>query len=526
MSDNNINIRVGVTQDKSAHRTFNELDKKQRLAKQQTEKSHRTVGRHTRALGASSRAMGHKARIIGTSAAALGKYSRNIVQAVKQNKLLTKSLSGTGKMLDGVANKWTAVGGALGVGVTAKTIVDLSARYERLGIQANKSTEEMTVLREEIFKTAQAATIRTDDAEILSAIEKIVEKTGDLDLARRNIKGIAMTLSATGATGADIGAMLADMSDKFGINNASEMLQQLDTLVVQGKAGAFTLQAIANKGSRVSAAYASMGRTGSKAIQEMGALLQVSMMGTGEADIAATAFEATLRDLVSNREKLNDLGINLFDSEELAEGKEVARSIPEVLKEIVQATNGNVSEFSEVFGDESRRLVNVLATEYKNSGNFASLDKFMSMQGDGSTIMGDSARAAQTAAAAMNNLAGAWRRMADGALAEPIQKLADAMNSFDPETVQTILKVLTGGALLLGGAAIGKKVIGGVRGVAGIFSRGKGKGRVSGALSAMSGSGAAPVFVTNMPAGGFGGGEFGKKSNTRSGRGRFGGLGN
>ena len=504
-NDNNVDVRVGVTGARTVEREL----------KRTGEATRRTVGdmareqtRMGRATETSERALGRQSRKLRDKTAAATRYAKSVGQAVQQNQKLQKVLHATGKGLDAIDNKWTAIGGTIGGAATARGVVDLSARYTRLGIQADLSAEQVDRLKEEVFALSQASDIRVDDVEVLSAIEQIVEKTGDLQLARNNIRNIAMTLSATGAVGADVGAMMADISEKFNIRNASEMLRQLDTLVVQGKEGAFTLQALASKGSATSAAYAAMGRTGAQAVREMGALLQVGMMGTGNADTAATAFEATLRDLVSNRDKLEDLGVDLFDPEKLAQGIEEARAIPDVLKEIVQATGGNVSQFSDVFGDESRRLVNVLASEFKRTGGFGSLDKFMAISGDGSVIMQDSARAATTAAAAMNNFYNAWRRMADSSLAEPIQSLADALNSLDPDTVQTILKGIAGGALALGGLAIGRRVVGGVSGAIGFFRGGRGKGgggkaAAAGGLGAVAG--VTPVFVTNMPVGGLGG---------------------
>ncbi|MBO9493842.1 phage tail tape measure protein [Thalassotalea sp. G20_0] len=514
--NNDVSVRVSAEVDPRATRDMNRLGRDTRAARRTMTEG---MERDTRQTARFEQVHHRLGSTLGKQTRRVMDYSKNIAKAAHQNRAFRMSLQGMNKGLDAVDNKWAAVGGTLGGAAVARGVVTLSERYERLGIQAGLSSDKVKALKDEVFAISQRQGIRVNDLEVLGAIEQIVERTGDLDLARRNIANIAMTLQATGAAGQDVGAMVADMSEKFGITNAGEMLAQLDTLVVQGKEGAFTLQALASKGSRVSAAYASMGRTGKSAVQEMGALLQVSMMGTGEADVAATAFEATLRDLVSNRDKLEGLGVELFDPEKLAQGKEEARSIPQVLKEIVKATNGNVSEFSEVFGDESRRLVNVLASEYQKTGGFASLDKFMSIQGDGTQIMADSSRASQTAAAAMNNFANAWRRMADGSLAEPIQALADAMNSLDPDTVQTIMKSLAGGALALGGLAIGRRVLGAGRSIAGMVRGKKGGGAAGGIGGALaSAGGVQPVFVTNFPGGvGAGMGMGGSSSARRSG---------
>ncbi len=304
----------------------------------------------------------------------------------------------------------------------ARQLANLQRRFTRLGIQANKTTAEMNALKNEIYDTARAPDIRVDPSQITSAIEEIVEKTGNLDFARANIRNIALALQATGAEGTAIGGIMAEL-EKMDIKDPRKVLEAIDTLNVQGKEGAFTLQNLAALGPRVITAYASAvkgGRDGADTLKEMGAALQVIRMGTGSSEQAATAFERLLAEL-QNVEKLKKLeaeGIQVFDPKQ--PGAEIMRPINEILLEILEKTKGRRTLLGQIFGDESIRSFNALSIER--------IQKFMKAHGSGATTMRDSARAANDAAGALQNLYTSWQKFADTTLTDPINDLADTLN--------------------------------------------------------------------------------------------------
>jgi len=138
----------------------------------------------------------------------------------------------------GMMGRWigaAAIGGA--AIASGRQVVGLERRFTRLGIQANRASDEMNSLKASIFETANAPDIRADPAEITSAIEAIVEKTGDLDFARENIHNIGAVIQATGAAGASVGEILAEFQ-KMDIKDPSQVLKAIDILNVQGKEGA------------------------------------------------------------------------------------------------------------------------------------------------------------------------------------------------------------------------------------------------------------------------------------------------
>lgn len=402
-----------------------------------------------------------------------------------------------GKGLDKMANRWTGmITGAAGA-ATVKMLVGLDERMTRLGIQANRSAGEMDTLKKAIFETAQLPEIRVDSSQIIGAIEEIIEKTGDLKFAEDNLKNIAMAIQATGTQGSAIGSITAEFQ-KMGIVSKKEVKEALEILTVQGKEGAFTLQNLAVLGSRTVTAYTSMGRTGVPAIREMGAALQVIREGTGSSEQAATAFEALITTLGNAKkiEKLHSNGVQIFDAKALKENEQVLRPINEIMVEIVKAAHGKKTLLSEVFDTEAMRAFNSAISEYMKTGEINRLDRFMKVQGDGSALLDDSTRAAQTASAALQNLYTAWQQFSDTNLTESIRDLADILNNVDSGTAQMALKGLAGAA----GAALSiyavRKTYGMYRGVKGLFGGGKSGGAAS-PLSGFSKAAPMPVYVVN-----------------------------
>ena len=205
---------------------------------------------------------------------------------------LRRTMSAVGTGLDRIGNRYTAlITGAAGLG-TARFLIGLEERFTLLGITADVSEEKIDKLKKQIFDVSRQPNIRIDPGELTSAVEDIVEKTGDLKFAQDNLENFAVAISATGGkTGSAIGQISAEFQ-KMGIVSREDVAESLDILTVQGKSGAFTLQNLAKLGSRVVTAYTAMGRTGVPAIREMGAALQLIRQGTGSSEMAATAFEA------------------------------------------------------------------------------------------------------------------------------------------------------------------------------------------------------------------------------------------
>lgn len=431
-----------------------------------------------------------RARQYGSALGGLARKGRAAMQG------LSRAAQTAGAGLDRLGNRYTAILGGGAAALAVKSTMTLQERLTRLGITADASDEHIKALHERILDVANAPNIRVDPSQILAGVESVMEKTGDLKFVEENIRNIGLAIQAAGADGGAVGDIFAEFQ-KQGMS-AKDALASVDILIAQGKAGAFTLKDLAALGPRVVTAYTSLGRKGPQAMREMGAVLQMIRMATGSSEQASTAWEAMLRTF-SDRKKLAFLqkqGVKVFDPEELKKGREVLRPANELIETILKAAGNSRVNLSDVFDAEALRAFNALMDKV----GIDKLRELMAIEADGSTVQRDSARAATTANAALQSLRTTWGRFADANLAEPIQKLADALNAIDPQRLQTALQgagILAAG---LGAAVAAKKAVNAVQAVRGWFGGGK-KTAAGAALSGASGLAGLklplPVYVVN-----------------------------
>ena len=361
-----------------------------------------------------------------------------------------------GRGLDNLSNRYTALFSGAALAGAARLVVGLEERFVRLGITAGATDEQVQALKRSIYEVAQAPKIRVDAGEITSAVEEIVEKTGDLAFAQENIRNIGVAIQATNARGGDIGAVLSEMQ-KMGLTRPADVMAALDTLNLQGKAGAFTLNNLAALGPRVFAAYGATGRTGPTAVREMGAVLQTIRQGTGSSEQATTAFEAMLRTL-SDPQKLKQLrqvGIQVFDPQALKEGRREMRSIVDIMEEIIRKSNGDQVKIGSIFDAEAVRAFNSMISEFKRTGGLESLEKFYAVQGTGAQTNKDAARAAHTAAGGIQSIVTAGQKFADDNLSAPINGATSLLEELGPK----------GASRVVGGTAVGAGTITGLLGL-------------------------------------------------------------
>ncbi|MBN2751983.1 MAG: hypothetical protein JXQ84_04675, partial [Rhodospirillaceae bacterium] len=374
---------------------------------------------------------------------------------------LGRSLKVASGMLDKVGNRYTALmGGAAGIGAI-KQVSDLDTRMTYLGIQAGKSTEEMDALKQKVFEIANAPDIRVDTSDLFAGVEAIVEKTGDLPMAVENLRNIGLAIRAANLQGGDAGAWISNLSEKFDIKGAEDMRAAIDHSINAGKAGAFAFKDLATQGERVASAYAVVGRTGPKAASEVDAMMQMIRRGVGGPEQAATAFEAlmkTFRD-TQKLKQLKGTGVRIMDPDD----PKRMRSAVDIMKELIVASKGDASKLSTIFDGEAMRAFNGAIIEYNATGGFKSFDDFLNVNSDGSTLLNDASRGANTFGAALQSLHTEWGKFADKNLTDVVRGMADAIGSLKPEKVQATMKALAWGAGIVGGLVVMNKAVGVMR---------------------------------------------------------------
>lgn len=440
-------------------------------------------------------------------------YGQSMTQFAANNQramnMLKMSASAAGRGIDALGNRYVALGAAVVGGSAVRGFSQLDRRISRIAIAAEISREKSAELYDEIQRVSNLKGIRIDPAEATSAIEEILTKTGDLEYAIANLPNIAAVIQATGAGGLEVGGIFTEFK-KLNIQNNEAAMRAIDTLNLQGKSGAFTLGNMAKEGPKIFAAYAATGRQGAEAVTELGAALQVIRQGVGSDAEAVTAFESIIRDLTrpDTVKKLKQLGgIQVFDPEQLKQGKEVMRSLPALIEEIVTKSGGLSSKLSMLnLTDEAKRALKPVIAEFVQTGDVKAFDEFLKLSGDGTTTLNDAAVAANDFAASLQLVSNSWNQFANQQLAGPVAELANAINSLEPDAVQNWLETGKNIALVVGGLVAVKKGIDAIKWTKGVWDAAKpSKGGAGGLGGAMADLGATPVYVVNMPGGGMGG---------------------
>lgn len=359
------------------------------------------------------------------------------------------------------------LGGSLGS--NARGVLQLRDAISALAVSSGRGGEIVGSLKEQIQKTATAA--NQLQGNVTEALQAFVEKTGDLDTARKNIELYGKAATATGAAVKDLALVGVELSDKLGIKNQASSFAILAT---QAKAGAIELKDLATKGPRIFSVAASAGATGERGLREAGALAQVyakAFGGSGTAASVATAIENTFSEILKKSAKLEAVGVKVQGRDQF-----------EVLKDIVRATGGDKQKLLEVFGQRSIRGVDVLAREFRQTGGFGTFDKFRDVTADPDVLARDFATRNATGEAKLRAAQVSRQRFFDRYLGGIAEFGAEHANELQVGTT----------LLGLGGKGLG--VLGRLGGAVG--------GSVGGALAA---AGAQRVYVVNWP-GGIGGG--------------------
>ncbi|SAV14384.1 phage tail tape measure protein [Klebsiella pneumoniae] len=441
--------------------------------------------------------------LAGNLTAKARQYGANMSEFARTNQramsVVKATTAAAGRGLDALGNRYTTMIAGFAGSAMLKDFAATDRRITRMGLAAEKTKKEMS----EMFGGMQDAAIkfRVDDSEVVSAIEKVGTVTGDIDYGYKNRNIIAPSIAASGADGESIGGLFSQFT-KFNLSNEKDTLQAMDTLNQLGKEGAFELKDIAERGVKAFSMYAAAGGTGVRGVKDVGVALESAVDATGDTTTASTAVENLIRDLQLPKvvKELRRNGINVFGKD----GK--MRSLPTLMEEIAKKSGNKGAE------TQSARLLgagfnqdSILLLSSVTSGKGAeNLKRYNGVVADGQGIMKDAAYAAKDFTSAMSSLSTTWKKFANGNLAEPVQELADAINSVDQKTVQNWLE--TGKNIAIAGAGIiaARKAFQIGKGALDLFGVGKGKGIPKG-VSDVFGSGVMPVYVVNMGAGGMGG---------------------
>ncbi|HBQ3945151.1 TPA: phage tail protein [Klebsiella pneumoniae] len=449
----------------------------------------------------------------GNLTAKARQYGANMSEFARTNQramnVVRATSAAAGRAIDAVGNRYTGMIAGFASGAMLRNFADTDRRLTRLGISADKTKEQIT----SIYSDVQDVSIKTriDDKELVGFLETVNAMTGDIEFGIKNLKSAALTIAGTGSSGESVGALFAQFQ-KYGINDDKNSTLAMDVLNRLGKEGAYELKDLAEKAGPSLSLYAAAGGRGVQGIKDVGVLLESAMDATGNRDTAATLVENFIREIQNPKiaKALRQKGVSTRD----ASGK--LKSAPELLLALAQGSMRGAAK-RRAAGDKDASALGELqsvgftqtsldlisgASSQKGQEN---LRRYNAVIADGASIQKDATYVAQDFTSALQSLNTTWLKFANGNLAEPVQELADAINSVDQKTVQNWLETGKNIAIAVGGVIAARKAFQLGKGAWDLFGGGKSKGIPKG-VSDVFGSGVMPVYVVNMGSGGMGGG--------------------
>ena len=414
-------------------------------------------------------------------------YSQGIKKAGTETNNFSagavKAIDKVNSAMSGAMGKLGAIGVTVGFGVAVKSTIDMDDRLTRMGLSADATADQVNHLKQQIYAASQMPHIKLDPNEIISALEVVMTKTGDLKYVQDNIENIAVAIKATGEQGAAIGSVFSEFQ-KFKYS-AEDISGLMDDMVKQGDQGAFTFGEFAKAGSAVISAYSNIG-TSTKDIKNANAAMQIIMMGTKSAEIAVTALNSTMSELSDPKKQtdLRKMGIKVRDD---VTGE--FRDLNLIMQDMVKLVNevGNADFLGSIFGSTSMQAIRAYV-------NFGDLYDNLTDLGDTTGAMFEkSATMAGTMKSNLQGLQTAFFSFADKNLTGPLEKLTELLNNLseNPEKVEKYIRNITIALGTLAAVKIGASLISFVATLKGF----KGGGKID--IAGAAGGNGMPVYVTN-----------------------------
>lgn len=431
-----------------------------------------------------------RARQFGQSLTNMGRTGQVAMRGLK-----TAAVS-AGQGLDKLGNRYTAMITGAGAGLAVKGVMETEQLFARLRIAMGASEERMKSVKHGLEEVANMKDIRVPFEDLARGYKAIIDSTGDDTFADANRRNLGLLMSATGADAESAGALLVQFR-KMGVTSAGEVAQAIAILSEQAKAGAFPLEHLATNGAKYFSMLAAHGRRGLDAVRDGGAALQTAFQTTEGSDTAVTSAMSFMNDIVAKADILKKKAkINVF---EFIDGKKVTRSPVAIMKDILEASKGDIELIKQVLGDDGLKAIMAAMGQFNATGKTGDLDSFKIVSGDVKILTDDAAIAAKTANAALQSLKNTWDSFADSQLAEPIQQAADALNRIGPEKMMQTLNTAKNVALVLGGVVLASKAIGVAANVRSLFGK---KGAAApagmGGMNGLSGLKLPlPVYIVN-----------------------------
>ncbi|WP_420023776.1 phage tail tape measure protein [Cereibacter azotoformans] len=240
-----------------------------------------------------------------------------------------------------------ALKGALGAPIRAAA--DFETVLEDIGQKAEIPQEKLGELGEQIKRIARDT--NQGAAEIGAAVDALAGRGASTEIALAAANPIGKAATAYRASTDDLAAAAWSAVDNLKVP-ADQIETALDAMAQAGKAGAFELRDMATYFPSLGAAYQGLGQSGTGAVADLAAALQVVRKGTGDASTAATNLSNVLQKIYApgTVKKFRAAGVDVFAEMEAAAQRGLTPI--EAIAELTEKTlGGDLSKMGDLFED-------------------------------------------------------------------------------------------------------------------------------------------------------------------------------
>lgn len=405
--------------------------------------------------------------------------------------------------------------GALGIGFSAVRIMSDSAKMDkaltRTKLTAGATAREMALLRKELFSMARQTGQPLEGLQ--AGLDGLIASGLKLPAALETLKAINMGSAVTGAQATTLsgGLTVGSTAFNFDLSKPGMALEMLDKMTVAGKSGKAELENLSDIFARVGVNASSAGMSFDKTL----AFIEGLSLVEPQPERLATLADSTLR-LFTNLKYMKDAqkstGVRFFDGK--GERRDAMAIIADIKKryDTLKTDQQRAMFIQKTFGNTDLDTQKGMKT-FLQGDALAKVDEFTrSINSANGTLKKDLGEATGNLVDQVGMLKNDLKDAADG-FVKPMNETLAGWIKWARESKENGGAGLDGKDMVkygLGGAAgllllgrYGGKAVGGVANR--LFSSGANTAAGLAQGKVLEGmAGVTPVFVVNMPGGGFG----------------------
>ncbi|WP_314188549.1 hypothetical protein [Yersinia massiliensis] len=411
-------------------------------------------------------------------------------------RLLSRSVSGANGILDKFDNKLVGFATGGGLVMAGKRVGEQSQLLTELGTRYNLTADQVNSFNQTVWQTA--GNRKTTYTDLITATEKFLERTNDVDGSIQQMDNIALAMKGIGLNAQDAGDLVSAFWTS-GTKDVKAMTKALDGL------SSVSLVGTGNLSDQVQSVPSIIKNTSWKKPEDIAQIVGMQRLANSQFNDSSQAAGATdgFYEGIKNKESQRILkinGIDVFSDRK----KKIFKSPAELMREIGIKAKGKEDNFKTVFNNGDTVKLAVALAEKDNQQKLKELSNPANVK-DGFTDE-KASKNIQTLNSAITSLTNAGEKFAQLKLAKPVQDLADAINDLSPEELDKYTGILEKATYAIGAAVAARYTYrAGKWGKDLLMGPGKNGGNGGGELG---GDGSVvPVYVTNWEDGnGKGGG--------------------